>query len=364
MAQRAGIDYRRIPGRGPRRAGLFSGLFSRCRLYLGPDHLLAVDNHSLSEDYKRFYFTDIQAIITQRTPRWIVSSVVLFLLASASLGIGLLVHGAGFRIFWRLLTTAMIACTAINLLRGPTCACRIMTAVQEDLLPSLTRVRVARKVIDGLLRPLIEGAQGSLRPEDLAAAEKAGLVTQRRDDPLKASAGEREARMHAGYRGIAHILAFSLFMADGILTGIDLVHHAAATIAISNIANTGGVVCIIIALVKQRGSMLSKGVRNTTWAAFAFVCLSSMLGYWLGVFAMVQAHGPVTNPWMINQWDMYRALLRLSPQGSPFLMAVYSVEAAAAFILGALGLVLVLKARPARAVSAGPHLTKEFVHKP
>jgi hypothetical protein len=218
-------------------------------------------------------------------------------------------------------------------------------------------------VIDGILRPLIEGVQGSLQPEDLAAAGADGRVTQQRDDPLKAGTKGPEKRTHEGYRGSAHILAFSLFVADGMLTAIDLLHHAAGTIVMANILAAAGVVCIIIALIKQRGSIPSKSLRNVSWASFAFVCLSYVPSYWLGVFAIVQTRKPMAAQWMTSL-DIYRAMLRFSPQGSPILMAIYGVEAAGAFIMGALGLVLALKARPARAVSAGPHVMKEVAYKP
>jgi len=46
--------YRRLPGNA-------AALASYHRLWLGPDHLLAVRSVGFSEEYKRFYFSDIQA---------------------------------------------------------------------------------------------------------------------------------------------------------------------------------------------------------------------------------------------------------------------------------------------------------------
>ena len=74
----------------------------------------------------------------------------------------------------------------LNTLRGSACVCHLRTAVQEEELPSLNRVRRARKVLDRL-RPLIAATQGQLAPEEiqarlqeLASQQSAGYVA---DDP-------------------------------------------------------------------------------------------------------------------------------------------------------------------------------------
>ena len=85
MDDRTKTGYKRLPGRGPRNKGIITASFSRCPLYLGNDHLLAVDNHAFSEDYKRFYFSDIQAIITRETRRGAVWSIALSLMCACSL---------------------------------------------------------------------------------------------------------------------------------------------------------------------------------------------------------------------------------------------------------------------------------------
>ena len=52
--------YRRLPGRKKGIIGIYT-------LWQGPDHLLTIDSKRFSEDYKRFYYKDIQAIITRKT---------------------------------------------------------------------------------------------------------------------------------------------------------------------------------------------------------------------------------------------------------------------------------------------------------
>src|SRR5947208_2826726 len=65
------VVYQKIPGRGMRRAGwvLTTG---KCCLWLAPDHLLAVETSGYTENYRRFFFRDIQAFTIQRTNHWLI----------------------------------------------------------------------------------------------------------------------------------------------------------------------------------------------------------------------------------------------------------------------------------------------------
>jgi hypothetical protein len=53
-------EYRRLAGR--RNLG-----WTRNTLWIGPDHLLKITVRSYEEQYKRFYFKDIQALSVLRT---------------------------------------------------------------------------------------------------------------------------------------------------------------------------------------------------------------------------------------------------------------------------------------------------------
>jgi hypothetical protein len=132
----ANSPYRRLPGRG-------AGVASSVRLYEAPDHLLQISSTGFTENYKRFYFRDIQAVILEAKPWqmwWFVVfgfSVLLFAApASVSSGVAAIVlwsTAAGFAL-------ALL----INLLLGPCCACYIRTAVQTERLGTVRRVRPAR----------------------------------------------------------------------------------------------------------------------------------------------------------------------------------------------------------------------------
>ena len=55
-------EYQRLTRARLRRAGFFTAVATRSSLWLGKDHLLCIDSNGYGEDYKRFYFRDIQTI--------------------------------------------------------------------------------------------------------------------------------------------------------------------------------------------------------------------------------------------------------------------------------------------------------------
>lgn len=328
--------YRRLPGRGPRRGGFITFSFSRCSLYLGDDHILGVDSNGFSEDYKRFYFSDIQAIITRRTRRGANWSIALALMIACSFMGVLFLEIESVRILSWILSGTFLAFLLVNIFRGPTCICHIMTAVQEDQLPSLNRLRVARNVIE-TLRPAIKRVQGTLNLEEVSLGENEGISHPTR--PLRQSRARGHEIRHDG--GALHMMAFAFILLDGILTGIDLLHHSAVIIGVSFVLTLLYSIGLIIALVKQHESDIPGTVRRITWASLGYVCVSYLLSYVLMVTKLMTDRPER----MVTQWEMYRVLLDLSPQDSPLVMGVYVFVATCSLGLGALGLVRVKRHR-------------------
>ncbi len=342
MDGRGETRYKRLPGRGPRRRGLITFSLSRCALYLGDDHVLAVDSNGFSEDYKHFYFSDIQGIITRRTKRGGTWSIVLALMIACSLMGALFLQKEPVRIFFWVLSGAFLVFLLVNAFRGPTCICHIMTAVQEDQLPSLNRLRVARKVI-GTLQHVIERVQGRLSPEEVHTRQ-----TQVIANPMPSLREMRQPRSRGHqirhYDGTMHMITFALMLSDGLVTGIDLLHHTVTMAVVSSLLTAVYCICIVVALVKQHESDIPGTVRRITWASIGFVCVSYFLSYILVVltFPTLMKHRPDS---MITQWDMYRAMFDVSPQDSLLVMGVYAFAATCSLVLGALGFVRMKKHR-------------------
>jgi hypothetical protein len=153
---------------------MFSVAFtSRSSLWLGDDHLLCVDSSGFSETYKRFYFRDIQGIVISETNRRTIWNAVLILPAVFALA-GLMMNAfqprqnIGATIAWSIVAAIFLVPFVINNILGATCACQLRTAVQIEELPSLSRVRQARKVLEKI-RPFVTAAQGQLTAEEVSA---------------------------------------------------------------------------------------------------------------------------------------------------------------------------------------------------
>ena len=168
--------YRRLTRSRLRRKG-FLGFFTivastRSSLWLGKDHVLSIDSRRYTEEYKRFYFRDIQAITIRQTKRRAIWNFALMLLLLFWLGM-LVSMVSGFEsdsatiallcTWFLILAVPLLA----NNILGPTCAVYLRTAVQIEELPSLNRVRRAHRAL-ARIRPLISAAQGQLAPEEIS----------------------------------------------------------------------------------------------------------------------------------------------------------------------------------------------------
>lgn len=150
--------YRRLPERG-------MTLTHYVRLFQGPDHLLQVSSTGYSELYKRFYFRDIQAITILKTPWANVWTVILAVLTLGFL-LPALDMSMGAAIVMSSIAGFLMTCLVIHLVLGPTCVCHIRTAVQTEKLPTLRRIKAARKTINRI-KPFIVETQGQVSAEQL-----------------------------------------------------------------------------------------------------------------------------------------------------------------------------------------------------
>jgi hypothetical protein len=125
--------------------------------------LLSIDSASYSEEYKRFYFRDIQAFFICPTSRMAIWNGIL----GALLIMHLLVFGwMGASVTTLAIVAVVLAIPLVlNNLSGPACKVYLRTAVQVEELPSLSRIRRAHRVLERI-RPLIFAEQGPLNREE------------------------------------------------------------------------------------------------------------------------------------------------------------------------------------------------------
>ena len=131
------LKYKRLTGR---KRGILHG----ASLWLGEDHLLAVNGWRFGEEYKRYYYRDIQAIVITKARRFMVP--VPWLVGATVVGLYTLIFGfasaarnaVAFEVFLAALLALLLYLFIESLFRS--CRCRIQTAVSLDDLPSLYRL--------------------------------------------------------------------------------------------------------------------------------------------------------------------------------------------------------------------------------
>jgi hypothetical protein len=337
------ITYTRLPGKGLRRQGFFSTVFIRitCTLWLANDHILNVDNRGFSEDYKRFYFRDIQAIVTQETNRGKVWNLIL----ATFIGLFVLIAFGSEEIvaviLWLVVAGILGIILFINWLWGPTCACHIVTAVQKETLSSLDRLKTAEKVIK-ILKRLIREAQGEF---DAGEAQTAELSYQPNtsDNRFHFTSRAKPTQSVRHYHGRMHGVFFFLLLVDGMLACIHLLFQHVALSLVSSVLTIAFSICVIVALVKQYNTDIPKRIRLVTWSSFGYVWISYIVGYILTIYLSFLTGGPIQRG--MNQWEYFKTVAELPPYEYPLLLGIYIVFILCSFLLGGIGLIFLRRFR-------------------
>lgn len=330
-------EYMRLPGRG--------GSFYKQSLWLGSDHLLSVMNRGYSEDYKRFYYRDVRAIQIRRTSAYSVINVVF----GAFLTICVVVQFLG-AFFWGWTEGAQVSfaiCTGlfaalclVNVLLGPTCAVHLYTAVHNESMPSLNRLRSANKATQ-LLRAKVESVQGALTREHLL--QKAGLL----DSAAFAAAADAAlpADGHSPmetYNGNFHWSLFALLLFNSMLTTVGAFYRDPVLQIVNTVVYLAMGICMIGALIRQRRSRMGKGLRRLAWASTVYIWFVSVLGSFVAMFILFQRG---LRPGHYDYRDVLRAALDTVPSDSIPLLVLALFSAAFSLGIGLAGIVLMMQYR-------------------
>lgn len=286
--------YVRLPGRARRCMGVVSSVVTR--LWLASDHLLYVQSSAYSQTYKRFYLTDIQAVVITRTRAHVVANIViasLFLLVV--LPVLLLAPWEATVITSAILLLILGPFLIVNLVSGPTCKCVLHTAVQAETLHCLGRLRTARRVF-GVLRPLIEAAQGPALPEESAldAVGQEVLQASTHVTPRASHSAAVQAPIRHEH-GTIHAWMFWLVAAATFSYAFDIFHSNEFKNNIDMLWALGIIALAMVALFRQKNSDLPISVRRLTgfmlclkaaeFVAFLFV------GIVIGMFVAIDSKG-------------------------------------------------------------------------
>lgn len=168
------VAYRKL-------TGWKRGLGTLTQLWVGPDHLLHIHSTGYTESYRRFYFRDIQSMLIVHTNRRLIINCVLgFILALVLL----IVNADGFSPLG--FTLAAVPFTALflwNNLLGAGCRVVMISAVQQENIPSLCRVPKTRRILNQLVQ-MIRAAQADLvEPPPAPAEAPAPVAAPPGDEP-------------------------------------------------------------------------------------------------------------------------------------------------------------------------------------
>lgn len=292
--------YRRLPGTG-------RTLMTSVTLWAADDHILQVEIRGFTEFYRRFYFRDMQAIIIRPTERAMAWTLAFGLLTLAT-GLVAFTSGPGWNIFWWSLAGVCLVVAAANLALGPSCESALRTPLQTIGLPSLRRLRSARRVLE-TLRPMIELDQGALEREEMLALllkqagdatplEAAGSAasTAAAAPPIAVSGpGEglapppviRSDRPIRHDSGRAHeVLAYVLLLSAAVAM-LPLLYFNVVLNTSLSLVFVGRVVCIVVALARQNRSDLPIPMKRFAWTAFGWECITMLAGFFGGMALVI-----------------------------------------------------------------------------
>lgn len=344
--------YRKVPGVGRSSNAVLS---TRHRLWLAPDHLLSVCNQGYSEDYKRFYLRDIQAVIIKPTRRGRVINLILGGFASAlsiltlygllerwdPVGIGVAAGHAMAFLLGLLVNTAL----------GPTCVCTLRTAVQTERLYSLVRVRTALRALK-LIREAVEAVQGTLTPDEID--RQAAQITA--DGAVTVAHAPMAAPLTAvgvkPYRSWAHAALFSTLLVDMYHSALQFVWQSTVMMVLSSLILVALVGTLILAVIRQADTDLPRGLKVTTWWAMGYLIVwYSVSSVAFGILLGVQ-RAPSSTP--VDGWDLARSMWTTSPFESVPILVMVLVSLICSGVLGIVGWTQLRAFYRRRAQSAPP----------
>jgi hypothetical protein len=299
--------YKKLPGRNRSISGQSS-------LWLGADHLLAVDRIYFEERYRRFHFADFQALVVKSTSRWHLTTVILAVLTLVMLAPGWMLWQEN---EFELATMAFLPAVCcligliVNLVKGKSCRCYLQMRVGIHDLPSIRRRRQAEKIL-GRISPLIGHAQKGIEisKENMAAPSRKAFRDSRSDEK-----GFRP------YSGTWHLVLYAVLAIDIVLTFMMFFKSGMFLYIMNSVAGIALLFAAVAALVAQRNTALPASARTSTWAVMAMYIVSMIVGYFYFIFFFLLKQPEL----LTNQSALNRAMADLQIMEHPFLMVLFSL---------------------------------------
>jgi hypothetical protein len=325
MTETATRPYKRIGGTGKSMSG-------SATLWEGEDHLLVAEVTGYVETYKRFFYRDIQAVVVQETRGRLFGNLILCA-AGALAGWPALTYPEAVSTMLPVVAFFLLF-AMVNTLMGPTCAVRLVTAVNVERLRSLQRARAARKFV-ARVAPRIDAAQGRIDDIDALlqnmAPEQASLPAQ----PSAAQGERAEESPMASLR--FHRLTAACLVGLCLAILLHVLFHNAATVVAECIALVALLLSSVLALIAQRGRLILPSLRRWTLAVFAFELGLYGLAYVLMIVASMRVGKNEVTPYH----RMFRELTDMSSDGLFSVFTMHIAVAAGGLVLLVTGLAVI-----------------------
>ncbi|MGH9610608.1 MAG: hypothetical protein ACRD34_13160 [Bryobacteraceae bacterium] len=298
MKGRAEFPYTKLPG-------ALRGFVRRASLWESPDHLLSVTGTRFTEEYRRFYYRDVESIVVQKCARagsfglWFVCGIALLISGLVALHPANAIAGAIACLF----LFALIVRLILSLLYS--CRCYIQTAVSREELPSLLRTWSARKSLERI-RSRIEEAQGAL-PEEVGSLQEVASATVPAPAEPAASAKLRVAGVRLAIAAFLFILAdaaesfWSLNASPQTLNSIWL--------RIWDILGVSGEgACIVLALLCIYKWRTLRPLRNLLLGCLVFLAVEVWFSLYFPMLYMTGAKAMHVAPHFYRAWHWLAAI--------------------------------------------------------
>jgi hypothetical protein len=309
----------------------------RNSLWLGKDHLLSVINRGYTEEYKRFYRSDIQAIVAVGTSAYLVFNLIFGTLLAFSAVMNLLAWKVWdwdpvLLIVWSVFPGISLMFLLYNLFLGSSCETHLVTAVHRERLRSLNRMRNVRRVMR-VLKPWVEEEQGAMALDQVLSVPGRGGIRQ-------APAPTVGKLALQPYNGVLHLAMFVLLFAESAMNVASLYSRSLVFVVARSSAYLAVAVLLILCLVRARRSVVPRRLGTLTWSTLVYLWLVSALGSLTAmVFAM--AH-PET---VISPLDLFREMLMRSPVDSRPWLLVRLFELVVSLSIATAGMITALRLR-------------------
>jgi hypothetical protein len=265
-AMNGATPYRKLPGS--------SGMLLKSKLWLGPDHVMHVRRSLFSEEYRRYYFRDIQALVLIEKDRL---ALYFYVLAGVlELGAGLLLYNQ--HPMWGGVAGMLAVFVAILGWQYPDCICSLKTAVSNDVLWPLGRLRYARPAI-ALLRDAVEAAQGAWSSDAPLPAEGAAA---REEMPIAPAIPLRH------FAGGVHVWLFAVMLAAAANSTFEALHRSTALAVLNSAMGLAIIALVILAAIRQRRTDVPRAIRRVVVVSAAWIGISFVVGMILGLMLMAK----------------------------------------------------------------------------